>query len=369
MSQFSKLIKKLNIDETYTKPVRKSTIKFDSVKANTLLQPDYNYMADVLYLPKTKSGYKFLLCVVDLGTDEFDIEPMKQINSSNSLDAMKKIFGRKILLKPKASIRTDGGPEFKGEFAKYCHDNDILHRIAISGRHKQLANVDSLMVQLERLFIGYMNAKEEQTGVVFKEWDEIIDTVREELNKIRKKDSIDPFEQQIVPRVNEESNKEPKYKIGDYVYRIVDNPIDATGQTQPTKRFRVGDYRFEHTKPRKIIRVLLYPNNFRYLLEGIDGTSYTETELRPAKNPEPEFDEEGNRIYYIEKILQHKKQKNMYLRNPKLKPLLYKYKIQWKGLPKSKATWASYSDLIDDGFGPFIDNYNEINNIVINEDI
>jgi hypothetical protein len=33
---------------------------------------------------------------------------------------------------------------------------------------------------------------------------------------------------------------------------------------------------------------------------------------------------------------------------------MYKYKIQWKGLPKSKATWASYSDLIDDGFGPFI---------------
>jgi hypothetical protein len=356
MSKFIKLIKKLNIDETFTKPLRKNTIKFDSVKANTLLQPDYNYMADILYLPESSSGFKFLLCVVDLGTDEFDIQPMESINSTTSLNAIKKIFGRKILMKPKASIRTDGGPEFKGNFKKYCYDNNILHRIAISGRHKQLANVDSLMVQLERLFIGYMNLKEEETGIVFKEWDEIIPFVREELNYIRKKDPVDPFKQQIVPRINSDTNIEPKYSVGDYVYRIVDNPIDATGEAQPTKNFRVGDYKWEHTKPRKIIRVLLYPNNFRYLIEGIDGTSYTETELRPAKKPEPEFDENGDRIYYIEKILKHKKVKNK-----------FQYQIQWKGLPKSKATWAKYSDLNDDGFGQFVNNYNVINNIVINE--
>ncbi len=54
MTKFKDLITELEIDETFTKPVRKTKIKFDSVKASTVKLPDMNYMADVLFMPETK---------------------------------------------------------------------------------------------------------------------------------------------------------------------------------------------------------------------------------------------------------------------------------------------------------------------------
>ena len=92
MAKFNDLITELEIDETFTKPVRKTKIKFDSVKASTIKQPDMNYMADVLFMPETKKKIKYLLVVVDLGTDEFDIEPMLKLNSNMVLSAIQRIF-------------------------------------------------------------------------------------------------------------------------------------------------------------------------------------------------------------------------------------------------------------------------------------
>ena len=59
MSKFTDLLNKLNIDETYTKPIKAKPI-LDSVKENTLYQvPNMNYMADTLWLPETKEGYHY----------------------------------------------------------------------------------------------------------------------------------------------------------------------------------------------------------------------------------------------------------------------------------------------------------------------
>jgi len=63
---------------------------------------------------------------------------------------------------PYASIRTDNGKEFKGVFDKFCDNNNIFHKVNIQNRHTQLANVDSLCNQLERLFNDYMNQIEEK---------------------------------------------------------------------------------------------------------------------------------------------------------------------------------------------------------------
>ena len=346
MTKFKDLITELQIDETFTKPVRKTKIKFDSVKASTVKLPDMNYMADVLFMPETKKKIKYLLVVVDLGTDEFDIEPMLKLNSSMVLSAIQRIFKRDILKKPEASIRTDGASEFQGDFAKYCYNNNIILRVAESGRHKQLANVDSLMVQLERLFNGYMNKRTEEDGLIYSEWTDIIDWVREKLNAVRKKPSVDPFVEPI-PKTIDETNSTPKFNEGDWVYRLNDKAKNALGDNHLTEKFRVGDYRWD-IKQRKIKRVLPYPNNWRYILDGLDHVSFVEQELRPAPEPEPDFDEQGNRIYYIKRIIERKRDGNS-----------FKYKIWWRGLTRAKATWASRQDLVDDGFGAFIDNYDD----------
>ena len=72
-----KLIQKLKIDETYTKPVIEK--KFNRVKDIVPHVKHYNYVADLLQLPETKKGYNYLLVVVDIGTDIFDIEPVKKM--------------------------------------------------------------------------------------------------------------------------------------------------------------------------------------------------------------------------------------------------------------------------------------------------
>ena len=103
-----------------------------------------------------------------MATNEFDIEPLKFKSSEDALNGSKKIFKRSYLKIPFTSIRTDNGNEFKGVFQTFCDNQHIFHKVNIQNRHTQLANVDSLCNQLERLFHGYMNHKEETTGKIYK---------------------------------------------------------------------------------------------------------------------------------------------------------------------------------------------------------
>ena len=329
----NKLIEKLGIDETYTKPIKKPV--FDSVKNNTYPQGGYNYMADLLFLPETKKGYKYLFVIVDLWSNAFDIEPLKSKEADEVLKAMQTIFKRKFITKPKASIRTDNGTEFKGVFHKWLHDNNILHREAEPYRHQQLSNVENLNKTLGRFLNGYMNKMEEQTKKVYEEWDEILNILRQDLNKIRILPDGNPFNNLIKPI----DFKTPKYKIGDLVIRKVERPLNALGHNQNTTNFRVGDYRWDTKNPRKIKNIYYYPNNIRYVLNTLGHVSYTEAELMPAKQQEETFTVKS----IIDKKVENK--------------ITY-YKIWWKGYKKAESTWEKEVELIKDGLKPMIDRYN-----------
>jgi hypothetical protein len=190
------IFKSLGISEKQndlTKPPPKQKV-FNKVKDNIPHVKNYNFMADLLMLPTAKSKNRYLLVVDDLATDNFDIEPLKTKEPKEVLQAFKTMIKRPYIKEPYASIRTDDGNEFKGVFAKWLYDESILHKVAISGRHKQLANVENLNKQLGRLLNGYMNMKEEELGHVYKEWDDkkILDTIRKDLNKLRQKATEDP---------------------------------------------------------------------------------------------------------------------------------------------------------------------------------
>jgi hypothetical protein len=174
-------------------------------------------------------------------------------------------------------------------------------------------NVDSLCRQLGDIFNGIMNIKEAETGKRSKAWTHAIDEVREKLNKYRisrgvklpkdittheypifdnlrpkiktikrkggdlKEDDINdyPTEEQEYKIIN------PKYKIGDLVNVLYQEPYAMTDKKQNTNNFRMGDLRLEKKK-RKVIKVLYYsgPNPYRYLIEGLPNASYTEQELK-----------------------------------------------------------------------------------------
>ena len=130
-------------------------------------------MSKPTHIPTTTTTSWLIYCFFqpqkkDLYNNDFDIEPIKTKEPKEVLEAMKTMFKRKYIKKPYASIRTDAGTEFQGVFHKYLFDESMLHRIAIPNRHQQLANVENVNRQLGRLFNGYMNNKEEQTGRVYK---------------------------------------------------------------------------------------------------------------------------------------------------------------------------------------------------------
>jgi hypothetical protein len=316
-----KILQKLNINEEYTKPFKLKK-EFSNVKDNIPRVEDYNFMADLLELPETKRGFKYLLVVVDLATDEFDIEPIKNNKSLTVLDAMKKMFTRKHIKKPYASIRTDGGAEFKDAFEKFCNDNSIMHRVGIAGRHQQMANVERLNRELGRLFNGYMNSIEEKTGETFKEWVEIVPTVRKMLNELRKKPAGNPFTD-AMPSVDTEVNA--LFEVGDIVYRIAEKPLDALGKKQGVAKWRMGDYRWE-VIPRKIVRVLRYSGKvpIRYILENLPNVAYAEYELKQAK--------EKSAMYQVQSVKAKRTVRGV-------KELL----IKWKGYKNT--TWENYDDI------------------------
>lgn len=342
MKKFKDLIKKLDIDERYTKPRLEKQKVFNKVKNNIPMEEDLNFQADTLYLPTTKQGFKYLLVVVDLASDEFDIEPMKNIDTQTTASAFQKMMKREHLDFP-TIIRTDDGTEFKDKFTKNLSKHDVLQKVALPGRKTQMANVESLNKQLARLFNGYMNMKEKETDKVYREWTDVVDTIRRDLNEIRKIDitkNVSEYDE-YNPYFN--PTKKPKFKVGDMVHEKLDHPENALGKKQPTSNFRVGDVRFSMV-PKKIERVL-YMNSepwYRYILSGNNKASYSEYELIKSR-----FRTER---YKVKSIIDSRDVGRT-----------KEYLVWWQGYKKKESTWEPRKNLIQDGLKNMIDEY-EANN-------
>ena len=323
------IYKKYNADNRFTKFVKSKhyTKIYDNIPHNKNL----NFMMDVLFLPTTKHGYKYLLVCVDLFTRQFDIEPLKNKDPVSVLDAFKKMIKRKYIKLPYYSIQTDNGGEFKGSFEEFLNKNNIYHKMTLPYRHQQNSMVENLNKQLGKLFNGYMNQKEEEEGKTYREWDEILDEVRIDLNKSRKFKPIDnQFNQ---PMGNWDFKATPKFKIGDVVYFKSEYPLNALGHKQNTANFRVGDYRYNVKTPRKIINIFYFGDKnvpFRYGLEDMKNVSYTENELILSA--------EINSKYTFERFLKRKKVQNVFY-----------YLVKWKGYKISDSTWERRDNLISDG--------------------
>jgi hypothetical protein len=219
------------------------------------------------------------------------------------------------------------------------YDNNILHKIGV--KNTQLANVERLNYELAYLFNEYMNAKEKQTGKVYREWTDVIDIVRHDLNKLRKIDlsKISYFDQPIF-----NAQEPPKYKINDFVYYKLQEPENALLQKQNTSNFRAGDFRWSQIA-KKIVQVIFMNDEpyYRYILSEMPNVSFSEYELKPAKETEE--------TYKVRKILDKKV----------IKRTTY-YLIWWKGYKKAESTWESKTELIKDGLKDIILEYEKQNN-------
>ena len=336
---FGKIGIKQNEKDLDLTAVAKKAKTFTKVKDNITLKQYHNYSADLLFLPETDTGFKYLLVVVDLATDLFDIEPLPGKKAASVLTAFKKMFRRQYIKKPKASVSVDDGSEFKGEFAKYLTDQSIFKKTAVPGRHTQNSTVESLNRQLGRLFNEYMNSKEIETEDVYKEWDNVIKIVRKELNKYRKKTlPVNPQYKWVDTLVRQ------KFNVGDIVHALLDKPKNALGQTLKDEKFRSGDYRWDPV-PKKIVKIFQYPGAvpYRYQLEGKTNVSYTPQQLKISKDKAVTESK-----FIVKQLLEKKKIRNR-----------IHYLVHWKNYLKKDATWEPATQLKQDGFGPEIKEFNK----------
>lgn len=373
MNTLKALKNKLEINERFTRPSRNPT-EFNIVKDIVAPIEDYNLQADLLHLPlDKKTGAKYLLVITDLSNNDFDIEPLKTTSSEECLKALQKVFKRKYVKEPHASLSTDGGSEFQDVFHRYLVKNNIYHKVSKAGRHTRQANVENLNKTLSRLINGYLNAKEEKDGKKYNNWVEAIPLIREDLNKFRHinlskdinkisrkqfndvGDEIKIFDKSIVKK-HEEYNKEngitdklvfhkqlkAKFKVGDLVNVKLDKPENSFGVQQPTENFRSGDYRYSKaSQPIKSVLYMNTPPYFRYLVKTYDGVSYSENELLKSKDKVEKY-----RI----KSIQGSKMING----------IKHYKIRWaKPLTSKDDSYESETNLITDGQQNFINLYND----------
>ena len=274
----NKLLEHYNLDNSFTEVKQK--VKYDKFKENTYPKQDCNFSMDLLFLPTARYGFKYLVVVVDNWSNEIDFEPIKIKTPDVVLNAFKKIVSRPYLKMPNASIRVDAGTEFQGVFKKYFFDNNILLRVSLPGRHKQNAVAESAIKLISFILINYMNVKELQSKKKYKNWTDMInDDFRKVLNDLRKIDDENPYTY-LSPSV---IMAEPKYKIGDLVVHRLEKTENAIGTKNKDESKRVGDFVYSYNNPKKIVKILYYPHNIRYLLEGLKNVSYTENEILPYK--------------------------------------------------------------------------------------
>ena len=272
----NKLMSFFNIDDQYTQ--KKFRSKNDTFNDNTYPVEDYNFSADLLFLPPY-NGYYYLLVVVDNWSNEIEFEQIKNKEPETVLKAFKKIISRPFLNLPKASIRLDGGTEFKGVFKQYCEDNNILMRIGIASRHQQNSKAESAIRLISFIIINYLNVKEIEKQKNYRNWIELLPSLRIQLNKLRKRKNEDPF----TKIYNSPIFQINKFKVDDIVVHILSHPVDALNKKQSTEGMRVGDYQYSLHNPKKIKKILYYSNNIRYVLEGLKNVSFKESELLPYR--------------------------------------------------------------------------------------
>jgi hypothetical protein len=331
---FKEIINKFGINEKLTKPVKKIK-KFNKIKMNMIPIEDTNFMADLLFLPTTKMGHKYLLTCVDIANNDCDFEELKTKNPSEVKNAFIKMFKRKYLKVPMVMI-TDSGNEFKSEVDQYLKKEGVYHRTTLPGRHYSTANVEALNKQLGRILNGYMNKIEEETDETYKEWTDIIDELRVDLNKARHIE-LPTVEEAIENMETVTYDNDPKFNEGDLVHYQLNAPRDALGNKQNTSIFRVGDYRFSKDvkKIRKIVMMNDEPH-YRYMLQGMNNVLWYDNELMKA-------DENSTETHLVKRIIGKR------VRNKK-----NEYLIWWKGQLKSNSTWEPEANLRDD-LGDFLD--------------
>lgn len=312
------------LNQLYKKSVPESSIY---MPVSQVFEKNVYFQGDVLYMPED-GKFKYIVVICDMYDGTVDAEPITEVNNIEVLRAFKEIFKRDYLLFP-WFITFDRGQEFKGDniinfFTK--HKTNVKY--ALTGRHRQLANVERANQKIGTILFKRMASQELLTGEPNKLWVDDLKPLIKVLNENKKK----PMEEEIFPFpiVDEYSGK--LLKVGQKVRILLDYPINNTNHSRLNGIFRSTDIRWT-PEIYRITEVLLKPGfPPGYLTDKDDNVFRTKNQLsqvrKNEKEPDPKYNRGDNEFQIIAEILDKK------IENKKTY-----YKCRWKGEKPNQATW------------------------------
>lgn len=288
MSKLSKVLKAFNLDDSgdtrlsnLLKPPKKEKGKNKPHITNTSGKPNATHYTDLIFMPKTKKGNRYILTVVDIATSKMDAIPLKGKSSELTLKAMQSIYKRKYLNKP-TILHTDDGTEFKGVFKRWMEKNDVILITAKVGRHRQQAPVESMNNRIVSVLNRYMMAVELQTNETFREWDTIMDKLVRLMNEQYSHKPVDTSNKVLSRCQGDSCNL---LAVGTKVRHVLDYPRDIEGRRLHGE-FRTGDMRFD-PNVKTITTIKLLPTQPPlYVLDGDFSVSYTKEQLQAVHDYE-----------------------------------------------------------------------------------
>lgn len=312
------------LNQLYKKPIPETGIYMPVAQ---VFAKNIYHQGDVLYMPEDK-GFKYMLVCVDMFDSSLDAEPIKAVNDTNVINAFKEIFKRKYLKFP-IFITFDKGNEFKGnKITEYFKNNGTNIKYALTGRSRQLANVERANQKIATILFKRMTSQELLTGETSKQWVDDLKPLIKILNEPKNKKTPLKTEINDEPIVDEYNGK--LLRIGQNVRLLLDYPINTTNNARLNGKFRSSDIRWS-PKIYKITEVILKPSYPpMYLTNSGDNVARTKNQLsivrRNEKEPQKELIRGESEFYIVSKILDKKVENKKTL-----------YLTKWKGF--DEPTW------------------------------
>jgi hypothetical protein len=310
------------------------------------ITPNYIHQADTLILPNDQ-GFDKLLVVADQGSRLFDAEPLKDSSSETAFTALKTIYARNIIKKPKF-IMCDLGTEFKLNFITGCNAIGIKVINGEVGRSRQLGIVERKNKIIGSLIHKFITETQISTKQSSSAWLHLIKPIVAITNK-----KTNSNMEKHPPKTNfplDDNNMFPVsnnplqlLKEGQEVRVQLDKPKDSEGN-KLYGGFRSSDIRYDPTI-RTIEGVYLAPSQpVMYYLDGGKKVMYTRQQLQKVTKyelriPDKEVEEPIEQRFKVKKLLEREKRGR-----------LFYFKVKWdvpRNTPDS-TTWEKRNELMKD---------------------
>ena len=262
-------------------------------------------LADMQLLSKYNKGISFLLCVIDIFSKYAWVVPLKDKKGISIVKAFQSILKQSNSKRKLNKIWVDKGSYFK----KWLRDNDI----AMYSTHNEGKSVvaERFIRTLKSKIYKYMTSISK--NVYIDKLDDIVDEYNNTYYTTIKMKPIDVKDNTYINTSKEINNKDPKFKVGDYVRISKYKNIFAKGY--------MPNWSEEVFVIKKVKNTIPWTYVINYLNgEEIIGTFY-EKELQKTNQEE----------FRIEKGIRRKGDK------------LY---VKWKGYDNSFNSWIDKANLV-----------------------